>query len=47
MILFDMVFSLLTSNGGVSLKTTAFQVYSRNGDKRLKFDGSAWRKVRP
>jgi len=28
MILFDMVFSLLTSNGGVSLKTTAFRIYS-------------------
>jgi hypothetical protein len=45
--LFDMVFSLLTSNDGVSLKTTAFQIYSRNAAKRLKFHGSLWRKVRP
>src|SRR5260370_32828158 len=47
MVLFDMVFSLLTSNDGVSFKTTPFRIYSRNGAERAKFPASLWRKVRP
>jgi hypothetical protein len=35
-----MVFSLLTSNDGVSLKTTPFRIYSQNGVLRRKFHGS-------
>src|SRR2546421_9672681 len=47
MVLFDMVFSLLTSNVGVSFKTTTFRIYSRNGVERRKFHGSLWLAQRP
>jgi len=47
MILVGMVLSLLTSNEGVSLKTAAFRIYSRNGRGRSKFPASILFDFRP
>src|ERR1700686_4956942 len=38
-LVFDMVFSLLTQRDGVSFKTAGFRIYSRRGLKRLKIFG--------
>jgi hypothetical protein len=43
-IIFFMVFSLLTANDSVSLKTTPLRIYSRNGVECPKFRGSLRRK---